>query len=89
MDDSLLMRMLNRLANLNEKFQPLAGRQGMLIAVFGDLDATNEFHDEIGPARFRRPGIEHLGDVGMIHQRERLSFGLKAGNDSSWCPCPA
>ncbi len=30
MDDSLLMRVLNRLTNLHKQLQPLLGRQSML-----------------------------------------------------------
>jgi len=26
-------------------------------------------------------GIQHLGDIRMVHQRERLAFGLEAGED--------
>src|SRR6267378_2677663 len=50
----------------------------MLIAVFGDLDSADEFHDEIGATGVGCPCIKHLGDVGMVHQRHRLSLGLKA-----------
>ncbi len=27
------------------------------------------------------PRVEHLGDVGMIHQRQRLPLGLEPGHD--------
>ena len=54
----------------------------MLVAVFGDFDAADEFHDKIRPTGFRRPGIEYLGDVGMVHQRQRLPLGLKPGDDT-------
>ena len=29
-----------------------------------------------------RPSIEDLGDVGMIHQCQRLPFGLEPGDDT-------
>src|SRR5258708_5582180 len=54
----------------------------MLIAVVGDFDSPNEFHDKIRPAGFRRSGIEYFGDVTVVHQRQRLSFSLKPGNDA-------
>src|SRR5947208_1635408 len=82
MNYSLLMRMLDRLANLDEKVQPLLGRQRIPVAIFRDFDATDEFHDEIRPARFRRASIEYLRDVGMIHQSNRLTLGLEASNDA-------
>src|SRR5258706_11916135 len=54
----------------------------MLIAVFGDFDTPNQFHDKIRPAGFRRSGIEYFGDVTVVHQGQRLSFSLKTGNDA-------
>ena len=52
-----------------------------LIAVLGDRHAAHQLHHEVGPARFGRPGIEHLGDVRVIHQGQRLPLGLEAGDD--------
>src|SRR6267378_2766037 len=54
----------------------------MLIAVFSDFDTPNQFHDKIRPAGVRRSGIEYFGDVTVVHQRQRLSFSLKTGNDA-------
>ena len=54
----------------------------VLVAVIGDLDAAHQFHDEVGPARFRRAGVQHLGDVRMVHQRQRLPLGLEPGDDA-------
>jgi hypothetical protein len=34
------------------------------------------------PAAIRRAGIEDVRDVRMVHRRERLLLGLKAGNDT-------
>src|SRR6266404_7871611 len=52
----------------------------MLIAVFRDLDPTDELHDKVGAARFGRPRIKHLGNVGVVHQRQGLSLGFKPGD---------
>src|SRR5437870_1146176 len=54
----------------------------MLIAVFRDFDTPNQLHDKLRPAGVRRSGIEYFGDVTMVHQRQRLSFSLKTGNDA-------
>ena len=54
----------------------------VLVAVIGDLDAAHQFHDEVRPAGFRRAGVEHLGDVRMVHQRQRLPLGFEAGDDA-------
>ena len=49
-----------------------------LVAVVGDRDAAHQFHDKEGAARLRRARIEHLRDVRMIHQRQRLPLLLEA-----------
>jgi len=80
-NDSLLMRVLDGVADLGEEIQPLACGKIVLIAVIGDADAMHQFHDEVRPSAFRRARIENFGDVGMIHQRKRLPLGLEAGYD--------
>ncbi len=50
MDDPLLMSMLNRSANVSEQLHPLAGRQTIPVAEFRDIDALNEFHNEVWPS---------------------------------------
>ena len=82
MDEALLVRMLDGPANLNEQVQALASIEMVLVAVVGDLDAAHEFHDKIRAAGLGGTGIEHAGDIGMIHQGERLTFSLKAGDNA-------
>ena len=41
---------------------------------------AHQLHHEVRPARLGRAGIEHLGDVRMVHQRQRLPLGLEAGD---------
>jgi hypothetical protein len=53
----------------------------VLVAVFRDGDTIDQIHYEVRAAAARLPRTENLGDIGMIHQRERLAFGLEAGND--------
>ena len=65
---------------MNSSSRSLGG-EVVLVAVVGDLDAPHQFHDEVGPARFGGAGVEHLGDVGMVHQGQRLPLGLEAGDD--------
>src|SRR5260370_26622253 len=77
MNDSLLVGVLNGLANSDEQVQALCGRECILITVFRDFSATEEFHDKIWSAQLGGTGIEYLRDVGMIHQRERLPLCLK------------
>ena len=65
---------------MNRSSRSLGG-QVVLVAVVGDLDAPHQFHDEVGPAGLRGPGIQHLGDVGMVHQRQGLALGFEPGDD--------
>ena len=53
----------------------------VLVAELGDRNAAHQFHHEVGPARVGRARVEHLGDVRMIHHRQRLPLGLEAGDD--------
>src|SRR5438034_6971376 len=80
MNDAPLMRVLDRLADLYKELKPIICGERMLIAVFGDLDPTNQLHDEIWAPRFGRPGIKHLRDIGVVHQRQCLPLGLKPGD---------
>ena len=47
---------------------------------FGDRHAFDQLHDEVGPAAVGRAGVEHLGDVRMVHHRQGLPLGLEAGD---------
>src|ERR1035441_7332326 len=53
----------------------------VLVAVVGNPDALDQFHDEVGPAVVGRPGIEDLGDVRMVHEGQGLPLGLEAGDN--------
>ena len=80
-DDALLVGVLDRLADRHEQFQPLARRQVVVVAVFGDRHAVDQLHDEVRQAVGRGPGVEHAGDVDMVHHRQGLPLGLEAGDD--------
>ena len=56
-------------------------RQPALVAEPGDRDALDQLHHEVGAAGVGRAGVEDLGDVGMVHQGQRLPLGLEAGED--------
>ena len=40
----------------------------------------DQFHHEVGPARFGLPGVKHLGDIGVVHHGQGLPLGLEAGD---------
>ena len=81
MDDALLMRVLDGPAYLDEQVQPLRGRQVVLVTVVRDPHAPDQLHHEVGPAGPGGSGIQHPGDVRMVHQGQRLPLGLEAGHD--------
>ena len=80
MNDALLMGMLHRLADGHGQFQPLTRRQPVVVTEGGDGDAADQLHHEIGTARIGGPGIQHMGDMRVVHERQRLPFGLEAGH---------
>jgi hypothetical protein len=49
-DDALLVRVLNRVANFDEQIKPFLGVEIGLVAVVGDADAARQFHHEVGAA---------------------------------------
>ena len=48
---------------------------------FGDRHALDQLHDEVGPARLGAAGVEHAGDVRVVHQRQRLPLRLEPRHD--------
>jgi len=80
-DDTLLVRMLHGVADLNEQLQAFLGREVVPIAVIGDANSPNQFHDEVRAAGFRCAAVVDLGDVRVVHQRQGLPFGFEAGDD--------
>ena len=53
------------------------GSEAIAVAKIGDGDALDQLHDEIGAGGDGRAGIEYPGDVLVIHDRQRLPFGLE------------
>jgi hypothetical protein len=72
------MRVLDGVANRHEQFQTLPRRELMFVAVTSDGNAFDQFHHEVWAAVGRHAAIVHLGDVGMIHERQRLPLGFKS-----------
>ena len=77
MDDPFLMGVLNGGADLREELQSGACRQFLAVAIVGDGDARNVLHDKVRPAVDGGTGIEHRGDVRMVHERHGLAFRLE------------
>jgi len=81
MDDALLVRVLNGVTDLHEKVESLRSGKIVLVAILGDAHAAHQFHDEVRAARRGGTTIMHLGDVRMVHHRQRLALGFEARDD--------
>jgi len=66
---------------LNEQAQTRHRAQIVLIAKARNGDAFDQFHHKIRTAGLSRTRVEDLGDVGMVHQCQRLSFRFEPGDD--------
>src|SRR5262245_61468456 len=80
-DDPLLVSVLDGAANGYEQFHALLDSQLLLVAELSQRIAADEFHYEEWPAESRRSPIVDLGDIRMLHERERLPLLGKADND--------
>ena len=58
----------------------LLDRQLVPIAVVGEGDAFDVFHYEERLAPLGRAGLEHAGDVVVVHPCQRLALGFKTRN---------
>ena len=77
-EDRLLVRVRDRVADLHEQTQAVVDRQPVVVAEARDRAAGHVFHDEVRPPGGGAAGIEHLRDVRMIHARQRLPLGVEA-----------
>ena len=81
MHDALLVGVLDRMAHEYEEFEAFFRIETLFVAVLDDGNALHELHYEVRAAGLGAPGIEHLGDIGVVHHRQRLTLGLEAGDD--------
>ena len=78
-DHTLLVRMLDRTADREEQRQPLPGGHPLAIAILGDGCALDVLHHEVRAPFGGRAGVEDLGDVRVVHHRQRLALVVEAG----------
>ena len=81
MNDALLMRVLYGTAHIDEEDQSLSQRQSLGVAVLRDRQAAHQLHREVRIAGVGLAGMQHLGDSGVIHERQRLTLGCEARDD--------
>ena len=80
-DDSLLVGMLDGMAYIDEQAEAGFGRELVLVAELGDRHPLDQLHDEVGPAGGCGSGVEHAGNVGVVHEGQRLPLRLEVGDD--------
>ena len=71
------MRVLHGLADGDEQLQPGPDREPVPVAVVGDRHAVDQFHHEERLAGCGRAAVVHPGNVGVVHQGQRLSLGVE------------
>ena len=81
MDDPLLVRVLDRVADRLEQLQPVADGSLPLVAVRRDGDAVDQLHHEVRQAGLGAARVQDGGDVPVVHQRQGLTFRLEALQD--------
>src|SRR5213083_2490094 len=73
--------MLNSVANLDKEVKALGYRKPLNVGVIGDRNTLDQLHNEIRAPRLRRAAVKHLGNVRMLHHRERLAFIFEASQN--------
>jgi hypothetical protein len=82
MNYTLLVGVLDGVAELNEKSKAILKRELMGLAVVRNPNSANQLHHEKRTTRCSGPAVQHAGNVGMIHERERLAFRFEPGHDA-------
>ena len=78
-DDPFLVRVLHRLADLDEQFEPGPHGQPLPVAVLDDGRPIHQFHHEKRLAGRGGAAVVDAGDVRVVHQGERLPLGVEPG----------
>ena len=79
-DDAFLVGVLDGTAHVAKQFEPFVGRQPVAVTVVGDRNPFDQFHDEVGTARFGGATVEDPSNVGVVHHRQGLPLGLEAAD---------
>ena len=57
------------------------GVRSAVVAIPRDRQSLHELHDEVGSTAVGRPGVENLGNIGVVHHRQGLSLRFEPGDD--------
>jgi hypothetical protein len=83
MKDALLVGVLYRLADGDEEIQPLADRELGVVAEPRQRLTRDELHHEERAPGVGEAAVEDLGDIGMVHHRQRLTLLLEPLEDGA------
>jgi hypothetical protein len=72
------MGVLHGVAYADEQIEPSADAELVLVAEINNGDAADKLHDKVGPARRGLASVQDMGDVGMLHDRQRLPLSLES-----------
>jgi hypothetical protein len=78
MDDQVLMGVVDGVADFAKEAEAIFDAEAVMIAVFVDGHALDEFHDEVGRAVVGGSAVEESRDVGVLELGEGLAFGAEA-----------
>ena len=78
-DDPLLVGVLHGLADRDEQLQPGPDREPQAVAVLGDRLPAHQLHHEERLAGLGGAAVVDAGDVGVVHQGQRLPLGVEPG----------
>ena len=81
MDDEVLVRVLDAVADRGEEREALPHVEGPGVAVGGDRLAGDVLHCEVGPAVAGGAAVEEPRDVGVLEPREDLPLAQEALED--------
>ncbi len=82
-DDPLLVGVLHGLADGDEQLQPSPYRESQAVAVLRDGLSFDELHHEERLAGLGRAAVVDAGNIGVIHQRQRLPLGVEPSQHSA------
>ncbi len=78
MNDKVLVRVMNGVAQCSKQFKALAHGELIRVAVFVDPSALDVFHHQIGQSVIRLSAVDQSRDVRVLKLSECLTFLFEA-----------
>ena len=80
MNDAARVRMLYAVAHRDEEPDAIVDRHARSVAVVDDRRTVDVLHCKVGTAMLSHARVVHMGNIHMLHERERLLLGLKSSD---------